>query len=71
MACLFNVSGRSSRSCVEGSVHLKMWLSTREDRGLSEEDDTMNEIKQQEDLFTILSSHHLKQFRVTNKLMNI
>lgn len=34
----FRLEARSQRSTVQGRIRLKLWLSTREDRGTSEED---------------------------------
>lgn len=34
----FKLEARSQRSSVQGRIRLKLWLSTREDRGTSEED---------------------------------
>ena len=56
--------GRSERSNIQGSVKLRLWLSTREDRGLSEEEDVRNEVKQQQQIFTLLLLSHLKGFKV-------
>jgi len=41
-----------------------LWLSTREDRGLSEEEDVRNEVKQQQQIFTTLLLSHLENFKV-------
>lgn len=35
----FKLEARSHRSVVQGRIKLKLWLSTREDRGTSEEDE--------------------------------
>ena len=58
------VIGRSERSNIQGSVKLRLWLSTREDRGLSEEEDARNEVKQQQQIFTTLLLSHLENFKV-------
>jgi len=58
-------TGRTSKSGIQGSIRLKLWLSTREDRGLSEEEDMSNEIRQQERIFSIFLDHQLKQFKVS------
>ena len=58
------VIGRSERSNIQGSVKLRLWLSTREDRGLSEEEDVRNEVKQQQQIFTTLLLSHLENFKV-------
>ncbi|XP_052860569.1 BAI1-associated protein 3 [Anopheles cruzii] len=54
----FKLEARSSRSSVQGRIRLKMWLSTREDRGTSEEDNTL-EVKKFERLQTIFMIHEL------------
>ncbi|XP_055527055.1 BAI1-associated protein 3 isoform X1 [Wyeomyia smithii] len=54
----FKLEARSSRSSVQGRIRLKMWLSTREDRGNSEEDNTL-EVKKFERLQTIFMMHEL------------
>lgn len=46
---------------MQGSIRLRLWLSTREDRGLSEEEDMWNEIRQQESIYSIFLEHQLKQ----------
>ncbi len=46
---------------IQGSIRLRLWLSTREDRGLSEEEDMWNEIRQQESIYSIFLEHQLKQ----------
>ena len=55
------LSGRSSKSNIQGSIRLKLWLSTREDRGLSEEEDMWNEIRQQEKIFSVFMDHQIRQ----------
>ncbi|EDO63740.1 AGAP005816-PA [Anopheles gambiae str. PEST] len=57
----FKLEARSSRSSVQGRIRLKMWLSTREDRGTSEEDNTL-EVKKFERLQTIFMMHELTVF---------
>ncbi|XP_055620183.1 BAI1-associated protein 3 isoform X2 [Toxorhynchites rutilus septentrionalis] len=54
----FKLEARSTRSSVQGRIRLKMWLSTREDRGTSEEDHTL-EVKKFERLQTIFMMHEL------------
>ncbi|XP_058835849.1 BAI1-associated protein 3 isoform X2 [Topomyia yanbarensis] len=54
----FKLEARSSRSSVQGRIRLKLWLSTREDRGNSEEDNTL-EVKKFERLQTIFMMHEL------------
>ena len=55
--------GRSNRSNVDGSIHLKLWLSSREDRGFSEEDDTMNAIEEHKKIYTVFIQHYLNEVR--------
>ena len=43
---------------------MKLWLSTREDRGLSEEEELCNELRQQQKIYSIFLDHHLSQFKV-------
>jgi hypothetical protein len=40
------------------------WLSTREDRDLSEEEDLSNELRQQQKIYAVFLDHHLRQFKV-------
>ena len=51
--------GRSQRSNIQGSLHIKLWLSTRENRGLSEEEDMWNEIWQHQQIYTLFLRHNL------------
>ncbi|KFB48238.1 AGAP005816-PA-like protein [Anopheles sinensis] len=57
----FKLEARSARSSVQGRIRLKMWLSTREDRGTSEEDNTL-EVKKFERLQTIFMMHELNVY---------
>ncbi|XP_035788392.1 BAI1-associated protein 3-like isoform X2 [Anopheles albimanus] len=57
----FKLEARSSRSSVQGRIRLKLWLSTREDRGTSEEDNTL-EVKKFERLQTIFMTHELSVY---------
>ncbi len=56
----YKLEGRSAKSNIQGSIRLRLWLSTREDRGLSEEEDMWNEIRQQENIYSIFTEHQLK-----------
>ncbi len=58
--CIIDV-GRTQRSNIQGSLHLKMWLSTRENRGLSEEEGMWNEIWQHQQIYTIFLCHMLNK----------
>ncbi|XP_021695608.1 BAI1-associated protein 3 isoform X2 [Aedes aegypti] len=57
----FKLEARSSRSSVQGRIRLKLSLSTREDRGNSEEDNTL-EVKKFERLQTIFMMHELNTY---------
>lgn len=57
----FVLEGRTARSAVQGRIRLKMTLSTREDRGVSEED-LWSEIVQQEKLTEIFVRHELTKY---------
>ena len=59
----FDLEARSSRSSVEGQIHLRYDLSTREDRGYSEED-AWDEIREHQDLMGVFIEHELKSFKV-------
>lgn len=41
----FKLEARSQRSTVQGRIRFKLWLSTRDDRGTSEEDNTSEVFK--------------------------
>lgn len=41
----FKLEARSQRSSVQGRIRFKLWLSTRDDRGTSEEDNTAEVFK--------------------------
>ena len=51
--------GRNQNSSIKGQIRLKMWLSTRENRGLNEEEDMWNEIWQHQQIYTIFLRHIL------------
>lgn len=57
----YKLEARSNRSNIQGSIRVKLWLSTREDRGLSEEEEKWNEIKQQERIFSVFLQHQLDE----------
>ena len=63
--------GRSQRSTIQGSIRLKLWLSTREDRGLSEEEDMCNEIWQHQQIYTVFLRHMLNKSTKTVSLNTI
>ncbi|KAE8747898.1 hypothetical protein FOCC_FOCC005511 [Frankliniella occidentalis] len=56
----FNLEARTHRSTVQGRIHLKLWLSTREDRGTSEEDN-WRDVRQQERLHEVFIAHALRE----------
>lgn len=57
----FKLEARSHRSAVQGRIRLKLWLSTREDRGTSEEDEdsTDHDIRKLERLQKVIISHEI------------
>ncbi len=61
-------AGRSSKSNIQGSIRLKVWLSTREDRGLSEEEEKWNEMRQQEKIYSVFMEHQIKETEVRSWL---
>lgn len=56
----FKLEARSQRSTVQGRIRLKIWLSTREDRGTSEEDSSI-EVQKLERLQTVFMNHEIAQ----------
>ncbi|XP_066592429.1 BAI1-associated protein 3 isoform X2 [Prorops nasuta] len=54
----FKLEARTQRSNIQGRIRLKLWLSTREDRGTSEEDN-WGELRQQERLYTVFLNHEM------------
>ncbi|GBL78569.1 BAI1-associated protein 3 [Araneus ventricosus] len=59
----FTLSGRSNRSTVQGQVHLKLQLGTREDRGVATGNDNEREVAEHEQLIWIFVNHELKMFQ--------
>ncbi|CAL1264883.1 unnamed protein product [Larinioides sclopetarius] len=59
----FTLSGRSNRSTVQGQVHLKLQLGTREDRGVPTGNDNEREVAEHEQLIWIFVNHELKMFQ--------
>lgn len=57
----FDLEGRSEKSKVEGKLRLRLKLATREDRGLTEEDNA-NDFKQQEQLLNLFIDYELAAF---------
>ncbi|KAF5278098.1 hypothetical protein FQR65_LT03614 [Abscondita terminalis] len=57
----FKLEARSQRSSVQGRIRLKLWLSTREDRGISEEDN-WTEVRQHESLYAIFVDYELRNW---------
>lgn len=57
----FKLEARSQRSSVQGRIRLKLWLSTREDRGNSEED-RWTELTQHESLYTTFIDYELRNW---------
>ncbi|KAI4497086.1 hypothetical protein M0802_007832 [Mischocyttarus mexicanus] len=56
----YRLEARTQRSNIQGRIKLKLWLSTREDRGTSEEDN-WTELRQQERLYTIFLDHEMNK----------
>ncbi|KAK9310327.1 hypothetical protein QLX08_000330 [Tetragonisca angustula] len=56
----YKLEARTQRSTIQGRIRLKMWLSTREDRGTSEEDN-WGELRQQERLYTVFLNHEMNK----------
>ncbi|XP_049958589.1 BAI1-associated protein 3 [Schistocerca serialis cubense] len=57
----YQLEARTQRSNIQGRIRLKLWLSTREDRGNSEEDNG-SEIRQQQRLYAVFIGHELDRF---------
>ncbi|XP_047741537.1 BAI1-associated protein 3 [Hyalella azteca] len=58
----YKLEARSQRSNIQGQIHLKMWLSTREDRGTSEEE-VWREVQQHEQIVTVFVLHELSKWK--------
>ncbi|XP_069958195.1 BAI1-associated protein 3 isoform X2 [Cherax quadricarinatus] len=58
----YPLEGRSHRSNIQGQINLKMWLSTREDRGTSE-DEVWAEVRQHDQIITTFLLHELTKFK--------
>lgn len=56
--CWYKLEARTQRSNIQGRIRLKLWLSTREDRGTSEEDN-WSDIRQQERLNTVFINYEM------------
>lgn len=56
----YKLEARTQRSNIQGRIRLKLWLSTREDRGTSEEDN-WGELRQQERLYTVFLNHEMSK----------
>ncbi|XP_037939126.1 BAI1-associated protein 3 [Teleopsis dalmanni] len=61
MECWFKLEARSHRSTVQGRIRLKLWLSTREDHGTSEEDSEI-EITKIEKLHAVFMQHEVSTY---------
>ncbi|XP_065210917.1 BAI1-associated protein 3 isoform X2 [Planococcus citri] len=59
--CWYKLEGRTHRSNIQGKLRLKLWLSKRENRGTSEEEDNWSYIQQQERLYTIFINYEMSQ----------
>lgn len=60
----FKLEGRSHRSSVQGRIRLKLWLSTRDDHGQSE-DDILVEIRKLERCHVVFMQHELQTHEPT------
>ncbi|CAF1576139.1 unnamed protein product [Adineta ricciae] len=58
----FSLEGRSENSKVRGQIHIRAKLTTREDRGIPEEDN-WTDIKQHVELLQIFIQHELNKFK--------
>ncbi|XP_015609061.1 BAI1-associated protein 3 isoform X2 [Cephus cinctus] len=56
----YRLEARTQKSNIQGRIKLKLWLSTREDRGTSEEDN-WGELRQQERLHTVFLNHEMNR----------
>ncbi|XP_017887694.1 BAI1-associated protein 3 isoform X2 [Ceratina calcarata] len=56
----YKLEARTQRSTIQGRIRLRLWLSTREDRGTSEEDN-WGELRQQERLYTVFLHHEMNK----------
>ena len=59
----FPLEGRSENSKVRGQIHIRANLRTREDRGISEEDN-WTDIKQHVELLKIFIEYELNKHKV-------
>ncbi|CAG9770591.1 unnamed protein product [Ceutorhynchus assimilis] len=57
----FKLDARSQRSSVQGRIRLKMWLSTRENRGVAD-DDNWTELTQHESLYATFVDYELRNW---------
>ncbi|XP_065160507.1 BAI1-associated protein 3 isoform X2 [Atheta coriaria] len=57
----FTLEARSQRSSVQGRIRLKMWLSTRENRGCAD-DDNWTELMQHEALYAAFVDYELRNW---------
>ncbi|XP_063228828.1 BAI1-associated protein 3 [Bacillus rossius redtenbacheri] len=60
----YKLEARTQRSNIQGRIRLKLWLSTREDRGNSEEDN-WSEVRQQQRLHAIFVDYELAKLSVS------
>ncbi|XP_066902110.1 BAI1-associated protein 3 isoform X2 [Halyomorpha halys] len=58
--CWYKLEARTQRSNIQGKIRLKLWLSTREDRGTSEEDN-WEDIRQQVRLTTVFAEYEMSR----------
>ncbi|XP_076331977.1 BAI1-associated protein 3-like isoform X2 [Tachypleus tridentatus] len=55
----FPLQGRSLRSTVQGEIHLKLTLGTREDRGLAADEDNWKEVAEHQELLSLFIDYEL------------
>ncbi|KAJ8319416.1 hypothetical protein KUTeg_004507 [Tegillarca granosa] len=58
----YKLEGRSAKSSIQGEIHLKLSLATREDRGIAE-DDNWTDVRQHEDLISLFVQHEIRRFQ--------
>ncbi|XP_024086156.1 BAI1-associated protein 3 isoform X2 [Cimex lectularius] len=58
--CWYKLEARTQRSNIQGRIRLKLWLSTREDRGTSEEDN-WEDMRQQVKLTTVFANYEMSR----------
>ncbi|KAK9502939.1 hypothetical protein O3M35_011619 [Rhynocoris fuscipes] len=67
--CWYKLEARTQRSNIQGRIRLKLWLSTREDRGTSEEDN-WEDMRQQVRLTTVFANYEMSRLQVQGNIWN-